>query len=100
MLANPELTEDWRIHFEARGNLIEPHTGRKIPLGTAEIEDYQALWTNGELAFPDKLDPWDPQTCGPHNRFAAVFVCEKEGFNEIFEEVGLGKKYDLAINRQ
>ena len=37
MQDHPELTRDWRILYKPRGELIEPHTGRRIGLGTAEV---------------------------------------------------------------
>jgi hypothetical protein len=37
------------------------------------------------------------ETWGPHNRFSALVVVEKEGFSGILIEVGLGDKYDIAI---
>src|SRR5262249_5730049 len=35
--AHPELTADWDVVYDARGRLIEPHTGRRIDLGTLEV---------------------------------------------------------------
>ena len=35
--ANPELTKDWDIVWDARGTLVEPHTGKRVPLGTEEV---------------------------------------------------------------
>ena len=34
MKEHPELTADWDVVFDARGHLIEPHTGRRVALGT------------------------------------------------------------------
>lgn len=96
---NPELTRGWRIHFKPRGTLTEPHTGRRIPLGTAEVENYRRGWTNGEYlgAFTENITGWKPNTCGPHNRFSAVVVIEKEGFADLLIDIGLGGKWDIAI---
>src|SRR5206468_716954 len=49
--ANPELTKDWNVIFDARGRLIEPHTGRRIDLGTLEVRNYLQTWTS---ACPDR----------------------------------------------
>ena len=37
--ANPERTASWDIVWDARGNLIEPHTNKQVPLGTLEVRD-------------------------------------------------------------
>ena len=34
MAENPSTTADWKVVFDARGHLIEPHTKRCVPLGT------------------------------------------------------------------
>ena len=49
----PEFLQDhpaaagWRILFDPRGTLTEPHTGRAVPLGTAAVATYHRSWTNG-----------------------------------------------------
>lgn len=37
---NPEETADWDVVYDARGHLMEPHTGKHIGLGTLEVRDY------------------------------------------------------------
>ena len=32
-------TEGWDVTYDARGNLIEPHTGVQIGLGTLEVRE-------------------------------------------------------------
>ena len=73
MQENPELTARWRVLYKPRGELIEPHTSRRVGLGTAEVAAYRAGWTNGlDLAETDVgIGDWEPFTCGPHNRFGA-----------------------------
>ena len=96
MTEHPELTADWKVVFDARGHLIEPHTGRSVPLGTSEVAGY--LDNAGE---PDWLEPSalmpDIETCGPRGCYGAVLFCEKEGFNELFAAVDLAERYDIAI---
>jgi hypothetical protein len=95
----PQQTRDWRIHFKARGNLREPHTRRKIPLGTAEVASYRRQWTNGESYTIDGgiIGPWEPDTCGPYNRYSALVIVEKEGIAGLLLEVELGELRDIAI---
>jgi hypothetical protein len=98
MQENRELTIDWRVHFKPRGNLTEPHTRRLVPLGTAEVIRYRVSWTNG--IDPDPiytLPPWTADTAGPHNRFGAVIVVEKEGIADLLIEDGVGDRFDVAI---
>jgi Topoisomerase 6 subunit A/Spo11, Toprim domain len=39
----------------------------------------------------------DIETSGPSGRYGALLFCEKEGFNELFDEVQLGERHDIAI---
>ena len=93
---NPELTAGWKVVFDARGHLVEPHTERSVPLGTLEVESYlrslrAPCWREPAASMPDI------ETSGPSGRYGAPLFCEKEGFNELFREVQLGERYDLAI---
>jgi hypothetical protein len=95
---HPEETADWDVIYDARGNLTEPHTDRRIPLGTIQVRTYLGeraplgpavqLQLSGETLFP---------TSGPKNRYGNVLFVEKEGFDELFEAVHLAERHDLAI---
>src|SRR5262249_38663814 len=37
---NQKLTANWDVVYDARGNLTEPHTGSRIPLGTIQVRTY------------------------------------------------------------
>jgi hypothetical protein len=37
---NPGLTRDWDVVYDARGHLLEPHTGASLPVGTLQVRDY------------------------------------------------------------
>ena len=75
---HPEETANWDIAWDARGNLVEPHTRKTIPLSTLAVRKYV-------------------QEKGWRNKYGAVLFCEKEGFQPLFEAVKLGERYDLAI---
>ena len=94
----PELTADWDVIWDARGHLIEPHTGRSIDLGGLAVRRYRADWLNriDESVEGLTLDHACP-TVGPSNRFQAVLFIEKEGFHELLKASGLLLKYDLAL---
>jgi hypothetical protein len=83
----------------ARGNLTEPHTQRRVPLGTIQVRTYlgdrpplgPAVQINGETLLPD-IRTGKPVSQHPVHR--------KEGFDELFEAVQLAERYDLAIMSQ
>ncbi len=90
--------EDWDIVFDARGSLAEPHTKKKVPLGTLDVRKYLRDAETGEdvdLSYEEVDD--DFPTCGPNNRFSAILFIEKEGFLPLFKKVNLAKRYDIAI---
>ena len=60
---------------DPRGHLVEPHTGEMVPLGTAEVNNYD---------LPDWL-------------FHTVLFIEKKGFAPLFQKSRLAEKYDIAI---
>ncbi len=96
--AHPDLVAGWRILFDPRGTLTEPHTGRTVPLGTAGVEAYVRAWTNGiDPGTAWTLPEWAAETVGPHNRFAAVVSAEKEGIADLLLADGTGDRWDLAI---
>lgn len=92
-----DYTTDWDIVFDARGNLLEPHTEAKIPLGTLEVRNYIGNWTNGVSESSDITLSHTEDTKGPINRYRYVLFVEKEGFNELWKAVNLSERYDLAI---
>ncbi len=73
MQDHAELTAGWRILYKPRGELIEPHTYRRVGLGTSEVAAYCSGWTNGlDLGNTDvTIDDWEPYTSGPHHRYGA-----------------------------
>lgn len=60
---------------DARGFLYEPHSGRKIPLGTREVSAYQ---------FPD-------------NQFHNILYVEKKGLMSILQHFEIAERYDIGI---
>ncbi|MTI53773.1 hypothetical protein [Geosporobacter ferrireducens] len=63
------------LYYEARGILIEPHTGREIPLGTREVAAYKP----------------EPYT------FNKILYVEKTGLLPILRAGRLAEKYDMAL---
>jgi hypothetical protein len=96
MAEYPELTRDWKIVWDARGHLVEPHTQRTVPLGTLEVRDYlrsarEPVWSNPVASVPQL------GTSGPSHRYGGLLFVEKEGFNELFRAVRLAEQFDIAI---
>ena len=85
----------WKIAYDARGHFTEPHLGRRIALGTAEVRSYAA----GEPDDPQHIGglPLGFPTAGPLNRYAGVVFIEKEGFDQQIAQSGLAAEHDLAF---
>jgi hypothetical protein len=98
MQENPKQCSRWRVHFDPRGTLHEPHTGATVGLGTAAVESYIGGWTNGEIE-PYRPPPvgWSAPTAGPRNRFGAVVIVEKEGIADLLLMTGVGERHDVAM---
>ena len=87
---------DWDIVYEARGALHEPHTGRRIPLGTLEVRDYLASFGRSpEPPGRDRISSRYP-THGPRYRYGAALVVEKVGFDPLLTAAGIAERYDVA----
>ena len=95
----PERTAGWDIVFDARGRLVEPHTGATVALGTLGVRDYLVESEELTLHSPSQeiVDVGRYPTCGPRHRYQAILFVEKEGFTPLFEAVRLAERYDLAI---
>jgi hypothetical protein len=95
-------TSGWDVAFDARGHLVEPFTGRSVPLGTLDVRAYlaqvegvrSACWE--EAPATSRVRGLFP-TCGPGHRFGAIMFIEKEGFLPLFRAVRLAERYDVAI---
>lgn len=72
MEENSQLTSDWDVVYDARGHLVEPHTGHSLPLGTLHVREYlqrRPRHGDGELvSMTAGLHP----TIGPGDRYGAV----------------------------
>jgi hypothetical protein len=93
---NPNLCASWDIVWDARGHLTEPHTGRIVPLGTAEGRAYRrqklllgpAAELNTSVLYP---------THGPANRYKNCLYIEKEGFDALLEAAQIAARHDMMI---
>jgi len=86
----------WKIVWDARGHLIEPHTNKMIGLGGREVDKYIKDWNSAiNMSAPEIETLMD--TKGPHIRYKNVLFTEKEGFNEILSDAGFPERYDMAL---
>jgi hypothetical protein len=87
----------WDILYGARGVLKEPHDSdrnRVLPLSTADVRNYlRTPSPDGSIAAVGE----DYPTHGPANCYAALLICEKEGFDELLQAEEIHNKYDLAL---
>ncbi|EDM71800.1 hypothetical protein RAZWK3B_20646 [Roseobacter sp. AzwK-3b] len=87
---------EWKIAYDKRGALEEPHTGQTVGLGTVEIENYRGRTANigfDRAARPSMVFGNMPA----EGRFNKLLFVEKEGFNQLIRESGLLERYDMAM---
>jgi len=94
---HPEETSDWDVVFDARGNFVEPHTNRDIPLGTLEVRQYL-----GER--PSRMDATVTveagtlsPTTGPEHRYSNILFVEKQGFGPLLDQARIAERFDVSI---
>lgn len=92
-----EFEPEWaeKVVWDARGNLIEPHTGKVVPLGGRSVRDYRSKW--GSQIEYEHQQSVQVGTCGPGRRYGAVLFIEKEGFMEIIQAAGIPNRFDIAL---
>jgi hypothetical protein len=86
----------WRVVYDARGHIEEPHTGRRIGCGTIEVGDYLRAARQPRIT-PADFAGASVGVIGPDGNTSGVLFCEKEGFNPLFRAVKLANRYDLMI---
>ena len=87
---------DWDVVFDARGHFTEPHDGKIVNLGTLGVRSYLAAIREADFEEAE-LKSASISTCGPDCSFGAVLFIEKEGFQPLFDRVGLAEHHDIAI---
>ncbi len=93
-----EETADWDVVYDARGHLSEPHTEKRVNLGTLGVREYLGGMKEepGVEIEPPTFSAQFP-TYGPKNRFGAILYIEKEGFLPLLEQAKFAERFDLAI---
>jgi hypothetical protein len=85
---------DWDIIWDARGHFVEPHTRRRVELGTLEVRQYLGLRPSFDPA--PNTSPMFP-TAGPKNRYRYILYIEKEGFHPILEAAQIQERFDIGL---
>jgi len=99
---NPELTKDWDIVYDARGSLIEPYTGGRVPLGTVGVRHYIDTWKNitvvpgGRFEVPSISPPLLSHS-GHCGLYKYALLIEKEGFEPLIEAAKIQERYGIAL---
>lgn len=97
MDAHPDQCASWDVVFDDRGHFAEPHTRRRIGVGTLAVRDYIRDW---HQIIPTELAPSMPvrlKTTGPALRYRFALFVEKEGFNPLLDRAQIAERYDLAL---
>lgn len=98
---NPELTKDWDIVFDARGNMIEPFTEKRVPLGTIAVRNYISSFDDirisagGEITGPNISMP-EVSINGHKGRYKYALYIEKEGFESLIHAAKIQERYGIA----
>jgi hypothetical protein len=97
MREHPDETADWDVVFDARGRLVEPHTGHRIDLGTLQVRGYIEDW-HEDIGWPHvpRVD-WRVPTRGPANRYRYALFIEKEGFGPLLEDAQIAERFGIMI---
>jgi hypothetical protein len=92
---HPVETAHWDVCYDARGHFTEPHTGRKIGLGTLEVRQYLAA-RRAPAVLNATIVGATIETFGPKGRYGSALFIEKEGFLPILEHSHIAERFDVA----
>jgi hypothetical protein len=90
------LENDWNVAYDARGQLLEPHTRAGADLGTLDVRRYLASGVAETKVVGTRLRSAFP-THGPTNRYGAILFIEKEGFGALLKSARIAERYDVAL---
>lgn len=92
-----EYEERWDVVYDARGKIVEPHTGRRVDLGTLQVRQYLDRWNENIVLLEPEHAAGNMSSSGPSNRYGGVLFVEKEGFDSLLKSGRVAEKYDIAI---
>jgi hypothetical protein len=88
---------DWKVVWDARGHLHEPHTRLEVNLGGVGVTNYMRDWKDSVDEAVGAAVPVRVDTTGPALRYGTALFVEKEGFTPILDDAGLAERFDLAV---
>ncbi|MDI6029069.1 ATP-binding protein [Corticibacterium sp. UT-5YL-CI-8] len=94
---NADLTASWDVVYDARGHLVEPHTGHSLPLGTLQVRSYLQRRARGDDGALISTAVGLHRTASPGDRYGAVLFIEKEGFEPLLRAAQIAERFDVAI---
>lgn len=97
MEAHPDQCANWDVVFDDRGHFAEPHTARRIGVGTLAVRNYIRDWHRSIKTDLAPSMPVQLKTTGPALRYRFALFVEKEGFNPLLERARIAERYDLAL---
>ena len=96
--ANEEQCADWDVVYDARGHLIEPHTGTSVPLGTMAVREYlQPRYRSSSGLSIDIGGGGIDYDAEPKHRYKTALFIEKEGFEPLLAQARIRERFDCAI---
>jgi hypothetical protein len=94
---NPDLTAGWDVVYDARGHMVEPHTGHSVPLGTLRVREYLQRRAREDAGSLVAATGGLHETAGPGDRYGAVLFIEKEGFEPLLRAARIAERFDVAV---
>jgi len=93
---HPGECANWKVAFSDRGDLVEPHTGLVVGLGTLAVQDYVDSYAKPKLNEAGYLGP-EVSTRGPEGRCGGLLYIEKRGFRELLDQAQIAERFDLTV---
>ena len=88
--AHERRCADWDVIYDARGHLIEPHTGASVPLGTMAVREYlRPRWPSPGPSI-NIVGGGIDYDAEPKHRYRTALFIEKEGFEQLYRLRGSG----------
>jgi hypothetical protein len=85
----------WKTGYDPRGHLVEPHDGKILSLGTAEVRHFLKD-IRDPVHMAAELTGANIEFNGPKNNWSGLLFIEKEGFGPLMREARFADRYDLA----
>ena len=96
--AHEEQCADWDVIYDARGHLIEPHTGTSVPLGTMAVREYLRPRYRSSSGLSINIGGGGiDYGAEPKHRYKTALFIEKEGFEPLLAQAQIRERFDCAV---